>query len=61
MQKYEYSELIKNLVFHYLNERLSYDHNRYKYSYDDIAIIVGISKHQVYKIAKEFNLTRKNK
>lgn len=55
----KYEEILKNIVVSYLEERKSYDHTKYKYSYDDIAIIVGISKYRVCKIAKECSTRRK--
>lgn len=55
----KYEEILKKVVVTYLEERKSYDHTKYKYSYDDIAIIVGISKYKVHKIAKEYSLTRR--
>lgn len=54
-----YEEILKKVVVTYLEERKTYDHTKYKYSYDDIAIIVGISKYKVHKIAKEYSLTRR--
>lgn len=55
----KYEEILKKVVVTYLEERKTYDHTKYKYSYDDIAIIVGISKYRVHKIAKEYSLTRR--
>ena len=57
-EEVEYEEILKKVVVTYLEERKTYDHT-YKYSYDDIAIIVGISKYKVHKIAKEYSLTRR--
>lgn len=54
-----YEEILKKVVITYLEERKSYDHTKYKYSYDDIAIIVGMSKYKVQKIAKEYSIRRK--
>lgn len=54
-----YEEILKKVVVAYLEERKSYDHTKYKYSYDDIAIIVGMSKYKVQKIAKEYSTRRK--
>lgn len=54
-----YEEILKKVVVAYLEERKSYDHTKYKYSYDDIAIFVGISKYKVQKIAKEYSTRRK--
>lgn len=58
-EEVEYEEILKKVVVTYLEERKTYDHTKYKYSYDDIAIIVGISKYKVHKIAKEYSLTRR--
>lgn len=55
----KYEEILKKVVVTYLEEKKTYDHTKYKYSYDDIAIIVGISKYKVHKIAKEYSLTRR--
>lgn len=54
-----YEDVLKKVVASYLQEKRTYTPNKYKYSYDDIAIIVGISKYKVNKIAKELNLTRR--
>lgn len=55
----KYEEILKKVVVTYLEEKKTYDHTKYKYSYDDIAIIVGMSKYKVQKIAKEYSTRRK--